>query len=522
MAAPKTRNYLTPGERKDREKAKARADLNAIKTKASRLRSELSDVKKKVVSANPGKGGRIKEKEVIDTYPKPLKDIADDNVLFKANDGPQTAFLAAPETDVLYGGAAGGGKSYAMLVDPLRFAHINNHRALILRKTLGELRELINTSRELYPAAFPGSKYKESEKIWKFPSGATLEFGYLEKDSDVYRYQGQAFSFIGFDEITHLATEFPWNYLASRLRTTNPDITPYMRATANPGGVGHSWVKKRYVEPAKPNTSFVGQDGISRRFIPALLKDNPYLHKDGRYQKMLESLPEVHRKRLLEGDWDVSEGAAFPEFSKVDHVCSPFEIPTHWNRLKGVDYGYASPSACIWAAVDPDDGTLIVYRELYIKGLTGYELAKAITEKERAEHTSIPGVLDTAAWNRTGYSGPTIGEQLRRGPYGHKLRPADKNRIGGKVQIHELLKRSDTGRPGLIIFNTCVDLIRELSSIPLDQKNPEDVDTHVDDHAYDALRYLVMSRPRKTTMHDHGFQFKQEASNRIADAYFGY
>jgi len=520
---PRKVPYLTPGEKKEKARAKAAADVRNLKAKAKRMKDEIAELKKKVVDENPGPKGRIVEPERVATMEPSLKAMAEDNVLFKPNEGPQTDFLAAPETDVLYGGAAGGGKSFAMIVDPLRYAHISDHRALVLRKTLGELRELIDKSRELYPKAFPGSRYKETEKIWIFPSGAKLEFGYLEKDADVYRYQGQAFSWIGFDEITHLATEFPWNYLASRLRTTNPDIVPYMRATANPGGVGHQWVKERYVEPAEWNTTFVGEDGLSRRFIPASLHDNPYLTRDGQYERMLRSLPEVHRRRLLMGDWDVSEGSAFPEFDRGIHVIEPFIIPSGWNRLKGVDYGYTSPSACLWAAIDPDDGTVIIYRELYERGLTADELKIRMTSLERDEIREIPGVLDTAAWNRTGYTGPTIGESLCKQPYGHKLRPADKNRIGGKQQIHAHLKPDPrSGRPKLVIFETCRNLIRELSSIPVSQTNSEDVDTHAEDHAYDALRYLLMSRPRQQSMADMAFQFKSEASKAPADQIFGY
>mgnify|MGYP002042754935 CR=1 FL=1 len=242
------------------------------------------------------------------------------------------------------GGAAGGGKSYAMLVDPLRFAHRAAHRALILRRSMPELRELIDKSRELYPKAFPGCKYREVEKLWTFPSGAKVEFGFLERDADVYRYQGQAYSWIGFDEITHLPTEFSWNYLASRLRTTDSEITPYMRCTANPGGVGAGWVKKRYISPSVPNDSFMGHDGITRKFIPARLNDNPYLAKDGRYEQMLKSLPPTQRKQLLEGNWEISEGAAFTEFDRGLHVIEPFDVPLHWERVKGLDYGYASES----------------------------------------------------------------------------------------------------------------------------------------------------------------------------------
>ena len=443
-----------------------------------------------------------------------------DYVAFMPNEGPQTDFLAAAEKDVLYGGAAGGGKSFAMLIDPLRYCHFPEHRALILRRSMPELRELIDKSRELYPKAFKGAKFREVEKLWNFPSGAKIEFGFLERDADVYRYQGQAYSWIGFDEITHLPTEFGWNYLASRLRTTNPKIQTYLRCTANPGGVGAQWVKKRYVEASEPNTTFKGKDGLTRKFIPALLQDNPYLAEDGEYERMLESLPAVQRKQLLEGNWDVAEGAAFAEFSPDAHVITPFEIPSWWERVKGLDYGYAAESCCLWAAIDPDDKTIIIYRELYRKGLTGEALGDTITEMEQNEIKSIPGVLDTAAWSRTGYTGPTIGEILTN--KGHKLRRADKNRIAGKTQIHEHLRqREGTGRPRLQIFNNCVNLIKELQGIPLSQTNPEDVDTHASDHAYDALRYLIMSRPRMDHPYDRMMKIKTDIY-QPSDNKFGY
>ena len=456
----------------------------------------------------------------IEDLPKSLKTVAEENVIFSPNEGPQTDFLAASETDVLYGGAAGGGKSYAMLVDPLRFAHRAAHRALILRRSMPELREIIDKSRELYPKAFPGCKYKEVEKLWNFPSGAKVEFGFLERDADVYRYQGQAYSWIGFDEITHLPTEFSWNYLASRLRTTDSSITPYMRCTANPGGIGAHWVKKRYVTPYAPNDSFRGEDGLTRKFIPARLMDNPYLAQDGRYEQMLKALPPTQRKQLLEGDWDVAEGAAFTEFDRNLHIVEPFEIPIHWERIKGIDYGYASESACVWGAVDPSDSTLIIYRELYRKGMLATELATTLMQMEAYDPLSVPGVLDTACWSRTGMTGPTVGETLVKA--GHKLRRADKNRVAGKVQIHEYLKTQQSGRPRLQIFNTCPNLIRELQSIPLDKNNPEDVDTHASDHAYDALRYLIMSRPRINDPISQMRNFKREINFQPSDSVFGY
>mgnify|MGYP005994729203 FL=1 len=500
--------------KKEKRLAQARTKLENYKRSLDTSKSTLNKLE--------GKEAKSEGKITTETadLPKALRTVAEENVIFRPNDGPQTDFLAASETDVLYGGAAGGGKSYAMLVDPLRFAHRAAHRALILRRSMPELRELIDKSRELYPKAFPGCKYKEVEKLWNFPSGAKIEFGFLERDADVYRYQGQAYSWIGFDEITHQATEFSWNYLASRLRTTDPEIIPYMRCTANPGGVGAHWVKKRYIDPAPPNESFKGSDGLSRKFIPARLDDNPYLANDGRYEQMLKALPPTQRRQLLEGDWEVAEGAAFTEFDRNIHIIDPFEIPIHWDRVKGIDYGYASESACVWGAIDRDDNTLIIYRELYRKGLLATDLAQLIAEMELNDPMSVPGVLDTACWNRTGQTGPTVGETLVKA--GHKLRRADKNRVAGKIQIHEYLKVQQSGRPKLQIFNTCPNLIRELQSIPLDKSNPEDVDTHAPDHAYDALRYLIMSRPRIDDTFSRMRQLHRETIYQPSDGTFGY
>jgi DNA-binding Xre family transcriptional regulator len=521
----KSRGYNYHSETK--AKIKARRAVRTKEKGAERLKQRL-DAKRESLNASKETLNKLDKKttnkvvteDILDKVPKALKEEVNDNVIFKPNNGPQTDFLAAPERDVLYGGAAGGGKSYAMLIDPLRFAHRAAHRALILRRSMPELRELIDKSRELYPKAFPGCKYKEVEKLWNFPSGAKVEFGFLERDADVYRYQGQAYSWIGFDEITHLPTEFGWNYLASRLRTTDPEISTYMRCTANPGGVGANWVKKRYVDPYPPNESFTGEDNLTRKFIPARLDDNPYLAKDGRYEEMLMALPPTQRKQLLEGNWDVNEGAAFTEFEQDVHVITPFEIPISWERVKGIDYGYASESACIWGSVDPSDGTLIIYRELYRKGLTGVDLGQLITQMELQDPYSVQGVLDTAAWARTGTTGPTVGESLIRA--GHKLRRADKNRIQGKIQIHEYLRIQQSGRPRLQIFNNCPSLIRELQSIPLDRSNPEDVDTHAPDHAYDALRYLIMSRPRIQDSFSRIRNLHLEQAYTPADSEFGY
>ena len=192
--------------------AKAEQSLRSAKAHAKNVKDKLLTIDK-VLDV---KEQQLITQDVIEDVPENVQEhLASQNIIFQPNKGPQRDFLAASEREVFYGGARGGGKSYAMLIDPLRYCHKENHRCLLLRRTMPELRDLINHSQRLYSRAYPGAKWREQEKEWRFPSGAKIEFGFLERDADVYRYQGQAYSWIGFDEITHLPTEFGWNYLAS-------------------------------------------------------------------------------------------------------------------------------------------------------------------------------------------------------------------------------------------------------------------------------------------------------------------
>ena len=415
-------NYSVATKAKIASQKKLREAKKTAERKKKQVKAQRDKVRylekglKKIEGTLNGKNPSVLTEDDLKVAPKALKEHIEDldNVIFRPNEGPQTDFLASPERDVLYGGAAGGGKSYALLADLIRYAHLPDHRALLIRRTLDELTELIDKSKQLYPKAFPGAVFKESKSMWVFPSGATAWFSYLDRDKDVTRYQGQAFNWIGIDEITHYPTPFVWEYLRSRLRTTNPEIKPYMRCTANPGGVGGWWVKKMYIDPSPPYESFAacdidsgevykwppshekaGQALFQRKFIPARLTDNPYLMQDGQYEAMLRSLPEVERKRLLDGDWEVAEGAAFPEFSRGLHVMQPFEIPIGWQRFRSADYGYASPSCVLWGTVD-FDGNIYIYRELYGEGYTGERLARLILEMERADPPMAMSILDTS------------------------------------------------------------------------------------------------------------------------------
>jgi hypothetical protein len=453
----------------------------------------------------------IQELEEIEVVPE-----EEQNVVFKPNEGPQTEFLAAGEREVLYGGSAGGGKSFAMLADPLRYMGHPAFSGLLLRHTTEELRELIFKSQELYPKVWKGIKWSERKMQWVAPSGARLWMSYLDRDQDVMRYQGLAFSWIGFDELTQWASPFAWNYMRSRLRSTAHDLPIFMRATTNPGGIGHQWVKKMFIDPSPFGEAFdatdietgevlkypaghpkAGKALFKRRFIPARLSDNPYLSESGDYEAMLLSLPEHQRKQLLEGDWDIKEGAAFSEFDRKIHVVKPFPIPNNWVKFRACDYGYGSYSGVLWFAVSPDE-QLVVYRELYVSKVLATDLADMILEVESGDGNIRYGVLDSSLWHNRGDTGPSLAEQMIT--RGCRWRPSDRSRgsrVSGKNEIHRRLQVDEfTEKPRLVFFSTCTEMISQLPAIPLDKRNPEDVDTNAEDHLYDALRYGIMSRPR--------------------------
>jgi hypothetical protein len=407
------------------------------------------------------------------------------------------------------------GKSYAMLADPLRDMNNPNFSGLLVRHTTEELRELIMKSQELYPKAIPGIKWSERKQQWTTPRGGTLWMSYLDRDMDVLRYQGLSFCWVGYDELGQWASPYTFNYMGSRLRTTDPSLKLYMRATANPGGPGMNWIKKGFIDPAPYNTSFPavdfetgevlafpkghskeGQPLYKRRFIPATLFDNPYLAADGQYEAMLLALPENQRRQLLYGDWDVAEGAAFPEFNRRIHVIEPFDIPKNWTRFRAADYGYSSKTGVVWFAVAPSE-QLIIYRELYVSKITAEDLAEMILEIEEGERISY-GVLDSSLWHKRGDTGPSLAEKMIL--KGCRWRPSDRtkgSRVAGKNLMHQRLKIDPyTNEPGIMFFNNCTNCISQIPVLPLDRNNSEDIDTRSEDHLWDAIRYGLASRPR--------------------------
>lgn len=428
----------------------------------------------------------------------------------------QKAFIEAQADEVLFGGAAGGGKSYGQLVDALLYAlKYAGSKQLILRRTFPELnRSLILVSLAIYPKE--AARYNDSIKRWKFINGSVIEFGYCEAEKDVYRYQGAEYDVIRFDELTHF-TQTQYSYLISRVRGVN-NFPKMMKSSTNPGGVGHAWVKERFIDGYTPDK--VHTDALGRRFLflPSLVQDNKFLmESDPEYIKRLEQLPEKERKALLYGDWDIFEGQVFAEWRndrrgyktrKGSHVIEPFRIPKEWRRFRAFDFGYAKPFAVLWFAVDYD-GRAYLYRELY--GCTGEpdvgikwtaqqiarEIRKIEDSEEKGQH--IIGIADPAIWNKTGSQDGSIADMMQaEGVYFEK---GNHDRLAGKMQVHYRLAMDEEGLPMLYVFETCRNTIRTLPLLQYDDLRPEDVDTKQEDHIFDSIKYFLMANPIPPRVH---------------------
>lgn len=418
--------------------------------------------------------------------------------------------------ELLYGGAAGGGKSMATIMDALMYAmEYPNSRQIIFRRTYPDLqRSIVAETLKYYPKEL--GKYNNQAHEWRFINGSVIELAYWDNDANYMNYQGAAYDVIRWEELTQFEEKW-YTYMLSRCR----GVTPYPRmvkSTTNPGGVGHSWVKKRFVDVGpSEQIHFVSKtddngnqlyhpktgDALYNRvmFVPATIYDNAALmENDPDYLVRLMSLPDQDRKQLLEGDWDTFAGQYFSEFSRSIHVVEPFTIPNDWRRFRMMDEGYNDPFVCLWGALDRE-GNLFIYREFIKSKLLSSEQAdetKRMTGSERIDYT----VGDTSFWNKGKTSGEAPYEVFLR--KGIPMIQATKERVNGWKRIREWLHPYDevdrvTGETHkesrMKIFSTCKGLIEALPAMVFDDANPEDVAAHPLDHAPDALRYGVMSRP---------------------------
>ena len=433
--------------------------------------------------------------------------------------------MERPEYECLYGGAAGGGKSDALLIEALRQVHIPNYRGLILRRTYPQLEALISRSLELYPRIFPGAAYNGTGHRWRFPSGASIFFGSLQLDADKHQYQGKPYDFIAFDELTHFSKD-QYMYLMSRNRPTGPGTRIYMRATANPGGIGHGWVKQRFIDPAPPMTPItdeykvVSPDGSEisirrkRIFVPSTIFDNAELLKnDPGYLGTLAMLPEAEKRALLYGDWNSFAGQVFREWKDEPshyrdrlwtHVIAPFDPPKHWQCWRGFDFGYSRPYSVGWYLADTE-GKIYRIREMY--GCSGepnkgsmqdpVEIARCIREVEQSDPIlkgrQITGIADPSIFDES--RGQSIAAMMCLAPNFITWFPGDNTRLAGLAQCHYRLSFRKDGDPMFQVFNTCRHFLRTVPTLVYDTHRVEDVDTSMEDHIYDEWRYVMMASP---------------------------
>ena len=419
----------------------------------------------------------------------------------------QEKFIKSDAFETLFGGAAGGGKSYGQLVDALLYAlKYPKSKQIIFRSTFADLeKSLIRVSLDIYPLSI--ADYNSSKHTWKFNNGSIIDFGYIQYEKDVYQYQSAEYDVIRFDELTHF-TEFMYTYMISRCRGANP-YPKRIKSSTNPGGVGHTWVKERFIDIGEPNVIHnckleTGEE-VTRIFIPSLVTDNKFmLEYDPDYIKRLDALPEKERKALKYGDWDIYDGMFFPEFKRSIHVIEPFKIPDNWNRYIAMDYGL-DMFAVLFIAIDTK-GKAYVYNEIHKSNLIVSEAVqtlKSYMRQDKYKYIYAPPDL----WNRNRDTGKSTAELFWEG--GIDLTKASNNRIAGWLNVKEWIRikkvrHEQTGKlyedSDLKIFSNSLNLIKYLPQLQHDEKDPNDVATepHEPTHITDALRYFCVSRTAPT------------------------
>lgn len=438
----------------------------------------------------------------------------------------QAMFHASTAYEVLYGGAAGGGKSKAIvmeaIIDSLENKGVHSY---LFRKTYPELKATL-IKEALSSIKAPIAVYSSASHDLIFSNGSVMHFRYCRNITDAYRYQGMEMHRLYIDELTHFPLEV-YEYLKTRVRAPKAlNVAPKIRLTSNPGGVGHGWVKALFIDSGPPfeirnitvKSSVLNKHMVTnRQYIPAYATDNPHLCEQ--YILELEQKPEALRKALLLGDWNVFEGQVFTEFTddrhhymdrRNTHVIAPFKIPADWKRFRSFDWGYSRPFSVGYWAMD-NDGRLYRYAEIYgsykdvatgetkspNKGLrlepSGVaELLK--NYEERYENgNKIIGIADPSIFDESRGSDGCIAKLFER--CGIYFERGDNERIAGKLQIHYRLRFDENGIPMMYVFNTCKDFIRTIKSLVYDVYNIEDIDTSSEDHIYDETRYMCMYSP---------------------------
>jgi hypothetical protein len=414
----------------------------------------------------------------------------------------QQLFHAATEFDVLYGGAAGGGKSKALVMHAIRESVRHpGLRTGLFRRTYGELKEsLVAELANVSFARAVGASWNGTDWDLKFPNGSVMMFRYAESLQDATRRQGGQYQLLCFDERT-LTPPDVVAFLYSRLRSGRADVPVLgIRSGTNPGGPGHGAVKDRFVDATAYGENVILDDrGRTVRFIPSKLADNPHVNPE--YAADLQALPEQMRKAFLDGDWDSFLGQAFATWSRELHTLAPITLPPTWRRFVGIDWGYSAPWAVLWGAVD-EDGRVWIYRQLYARQVGEAEQARRILSAETATEAVLARYADDAMWATRGDALPISTVYAQNGVY---LTPAGKGgRVTGWQRVRSYLELAPACAhhraqgwdrcPMMHVFTSVTDLIRTLPALPsATTGDPEDIDTKAEDHLADALRYMLLN-----------------------------
>lgn len=434
----------------------------------------------------------------------------------------QRMFHATTADEVLFGGAAGGGKSKAIVMDALFrcLKHPGTH-AYIFRRTYGQLQDtIIRQAKNSYPRDL--YKYNGGRHEMAIRGGSMIHFRHCASPADMYNYKGAEIQWLYFDELTSFQFQI-YDFLKTRLRARkNLNVTPVVRSSSNPGDIGHGWVKKMFVDAAPYCQIFTrkvysqatdSQRIYKMQYIPSLVTENPYIGQEYIFQ--LQSKPQALRNALLYGDWNAFEGQVFTEWADDPkhytdrlwtHVIQPFPIPWNWKRYMSFDHGYTKPFSVGWWAVDPD-GRAYRYKQWYgcEKGtanvglkLTPKQIMQGIIRRQSdqiAQNIPVDRVADPAIFDKS--RGDSVAEMMmpQAGRPGIYFSPGDNTRMAGKMQFHQRLKFDQNGKPMMYVFKNCVDFIRTIPTLPYSLTKPEDIDTDAEDHAYDQARYFCMMRP---------------------------
>jgi hypothetical protein len=421
----------------------------------------------------------------------------------------QKLFIADTHRHVAYGGARGGGKSWAVRAKAvLLCTHWKGIKILIVRKTFKELiNNHITPLQQMLPATV--ARYNETKKVFTFFNGSTIWFGYCSNDSDLDQYQGAEYDVIFFDEATQLKEDWIKKInLAVRQPNGLPKRTYY---TCNPGGVSHNYIKRLFIDRKYEEAEI--PENYS--FTQALVTDNKVLMEmSPEYKAELEALPPKLREAWLYGSWDIFEGQFFEDFMDMPdhyddrqwtHVINPFEIPDGWKIYRSFDWGYNKPFSCMWFAVDYD-GVIYHILEFYgcMKGSPNEgikwtppqvfaEIHRVETEHPWLKGKQIMGIADPAIWDAE--TGESIADTAAK----HQVffSKGDHQRIAGWMQCHYRLAFDENGFPMFYVFKNCESFIRTIPLLQYDEHKVEDIDTDGEDHIADAWRYFLMSRPIK-------------------------